>query len=307
MPTDFDEEKRAFDTSILEEEIGKIKSIFPDTPILIKSTTPIGFTESQNVKHNSKNIIFSPEFLREGSSLKDSINPSRIIIGDKSEIGKDISNLFLKFSLNEPKVIFMTSEEAEAVKLFSNSYLAMRIAFFNEVDSLCLEHDLNPLNVIRGISLDSRIGEGYNNPSFGYGGYCLPKDTKQLEKNFQDVSQNLISSIIDSNSSRKKYLAKKILELDIRKIGVFGISMKKDSDNFRDSSILDLLDILDEFGIEFLIFDENLNVKSLGNYRITKNFDELISFSELIIANRKHPQLENISNTVFTRDIFGES
>ena len=247
MPTNYDEKNNFFDTSLVEEIIEKIKNMKISTTIIIKSTVPVGFTEKMKRKHNMNNIIFSPEFLREGKALYDNLYPSRIILGDKNEQAKKFAELLKKASLKKDVAIkFMKSTEAEAVKLFSNTYLALRIAYFNELDTYAEIKGLNTKNLIEGVCMDQRIGDFYNNPSFGYGGYCLPKDTKQLKANYKDVPENLITAIVNSNATRKQHIVKEILSKEPKIIGIYKLSMKKDSDNFRTSAIFDIIDMLIE-------------------------------------------------------------
>ena len=236
LPTNYDPIKNFFDTSILEEVIGTIKLVDKSIPILIKSTVPFGFTKQINKKHKCENIIFSPEFLREGSAIRDNLYPSRIVVGDETKLAESIAGIFLNVAKNTPEIFYIT-DSAESVKLFSNSYLAMRVAFFNELDSFCLEKKLNVKTIIEAVSTDKRIGAGYNNPSFGYGGYCLPKDTKQLLANYDSVPNNIIEAIVKANDSRKDFICTQIVKKNKETIGIYRLTMKSKSDNFRDSSI----------------------------------------------------------------------
>ena len=272
LPSNFSNEQYRFDTRIIESIIEKIKNFNNDTNIVIKSTIPIGFTEYINKKYNSTNIIFSPEFIREGNSYEDNIYPSRIIVGseNKNKISEDFSKLMHSVAKNNPRISLMSSSEAEAVKLFSNSYLAMRVAFFNEVDSYALDRSLDSKNIIEGICMDDRIGNFYNNPSFGYGGYCLPKDSKQLLNEFNDIPQNIVRSIIESNETRAKFLAGKINEYNVKKVGIFLLSMKKDSDNYRFSSTITLIEHLSKFNVTIIIFEPLIKDKFFNNYKIEK-------------------------------------
>lgn len=306
LPTNFIERFNHFDTSIIEKTLAKLDQRSHETPIVIKSTVPFGFTEKIQKKFKRLKIIFCPEFLREGSALEDNINPSRIIVGDKSVLGIKIKDFFKSFSKNNPETLLMTSSEAEAVKLFSNTYLANRVSFFNELDSFCLDNNIDSKLVINGVSSDSRIGSFYNNPSFGYGGYCLPKDTKQLLVNFKDTPQSLISSIIESNKIRKDYIAKKIIEMKPKTVGIYRIVMKKDSDNYRDSAILDIKEVLELNQIEVYIFEPFLDLDS-DEFNTIESLDEFKSKSEIIIANRIDEDIEDSVSKVFTRDVFKDN
>ena len=309
MPSNFSNEQYRFDTRIIESIIEKIKNFNNDTNIVIKSTIPIGFTEYINKKYNSTNIIFSPEFIREGNSYEDNIYPSRIIVGseNKNKISEDFSKLMHSVAKNNPRISLMSSSEAEAVKLFSNSYLAMRVAFFNEVDSYALDRSLDSKNIIEGICMDDRIGNFYNNPSFGYGGYCLPKDSKQLLNEFNDIPQNIVRSIIESNETRAKFLAGKINEYNVKKVGIFLLSMKKDSDNYRFSSTITLIEHLSKFNVTIIIFEPLIKDKFFNNYKIEKNLDKFIDSVDIIVANRSSKKLKNTKKIIFTRDIFKEN
>ncbi len=305
LPTNFIDKKNSFDTNILEDVISNVHAFSNDIPMLIKSTVPIGFTSHIQKKHKNIKIFFSPEFLREGMALEDNLNPSRIIIGgEKSQynIKKNISKLFTKCCLNEPPILFMSSNEAESVKLFSNTFLALRVSYFNELDSYCIDNDLDPKNIIDGVSLDSRIGNYYNNPSFGYGGYCLPKDTKQLLSNFNNIPQNLIDGVVDSNSTRKNFIASKILSLKPKKIGIYRLIMKKGSDNIRESAIFDIINILSNHNIEIIAYEPLLD--SFGNLKIINSLDVFKKESDIVMSNRMHADIADIKNKVFTRDIY---
>jgi len=307
LPTNYDEEKNFFDTSILEDEIKKIISKDPGIPILLKSTVPVGFTRKLNSQYDDTNIIFSPEFLREGSALSDNLNPSRIVIGEDSELGKKIGTLFYKFSLNEPEVFFMNSDEAESVKLFSNSYLAMRVAYFNELDSYAMKVGIDSKKIIKAVSADSRISDGYNNPSFGYGGYCLPKDSKQLLANYASVPQNIISAIVEANASRKDVIASDILSMNKQSIGIYRLVMKEGSDNIRQSSIQGVMKRLKAKGKNVIVYEPMLKDDSFYGSKIYKDLDEFAADSDLIVANRMHRELEPYSSIVYTRDVFREN
>lgn len=307
VPTNYDEDTQKFDTSILEEIIGKIfEKKFTGT-ILIKSTVPIGFTERMRKNYKTDQIIFCPEFLREGKSLFDNLHPTRIIVGDEGKFGKVIGQLFLKAAKKQNvPLLYMSATEAESVKLFSNTYLAMRIAYFNELDTYCAVEKLNTKKVIEGMSHDERIGSLYNNPSFGYGGYCLPKDSKQLVHTLQHVPNQLISSIPTSNEIRKKFIVSEILKRKPKAIGIYKLSMKLDSDNFRQSSILDIITALKEKELRVIIYEPMLNeVEYLG----VEVKNDLTSFKEecdVILANRMDKELKSVEEKVYTRDIFGK-
>ncbi len=304
-PTDYDEELGAFNTSSVESVIDAILAKNLSGLIIIKSTVPVGFTENMQNKHKSKNIIFSPEFLREGQAYADNLYPSRIIIGGKGKNSKIFGTALAALSLNKSTPVFyMNSSEAESVKLFSNTFLALRVAFFNELDSFALEKKMDAKNVIEGVSSDPRIGNYYNNPSFGYGGYCLPKDTKQLLANYEQVPQNIIASIIKANETRKNFIANKIIELNPKCIGVYKLSMKTNSDNSRQSSIIDVVNILASHELNILIF-ESQSFDNENNLQITNSFDEFIAKCDVIITNRLSPELKNSQALIFSRDLFG--
>ena len=310
VPTDYDNETNNFDTEIVENVILEISKVTIESPILIKSTVPVGFTEKARKKFNNKNIIFSPEFLREANAMKDNLYPSRIIIGDEINSCKNIASIFTKIALNEPNVIYMSSSEAEAVKLFANTYLAMRVAFFNELDTFSLIKTLDVRKIINGICADQRIGNYYNNPSFGYGGYCLPKDSKQLLSSYQDVPQNLIQAVVESNQTRKKFIVDQILLENKDNIGVYKLDMKKGSSNSRSAAILDIIDMLLIANKRILIFDKKpVDVfREKKNISFTTKMDEFLNKSEIIIANRGDNFLNKLEKRViFTRDIFNEN
>ena len=300
-----------FDTSQVEAVINKAISINKDATFIIKSTIPIGFTQEISRKLDSRNIFFSPEFLREGKSLYDCLYPSRIIIGvpDKNEETLEKANLISSLLLEGAKKkdvqsIIVGASEAEAIKLFANAYLAMRIGFMNELDSFAEWHNLNSKEIITGIGLDSRIGLHYNNPSFGFGGYCLPKDTRQLKYEFSDIPQELISAIVESNSTRKKYIASRIKALNPSTIGIYRLIMKKDSDNFRESSIFDIMDDLSKSGLKVVVYEPLWENDQLEEYPVIKDFDEFTKASDIIMANRMTPELEPYIDKVYSRDIF---
>lgn len=305
MPTNYDEKNNFFDTSLVEEIIEKIKNMKISTTIIIKSTVPVGFTEKMKRKHNMNNIIFSPEFLREGKALYDNLYPSRIILGDKNEQAKKFAELLKKASLKKDVAIkFMKSTEAEAVKLFSNTYLALRIAYFNELDTYAEIKGLNTKNLIEGVYMDQRIGDFYNNPSFGYGGYCLPKDTKQLKANYKDVPENLITAIVNSNATRKQHIVKEILSKEPKIIGIYKLSMKKDSDNFRTSAIFDIIDMLIEKNKNIIIYEPQYENENYKNCKIVRDIKSFKENSSIIIANRIEDELADVMDKVYTRDIY---
>lgn len=305
MPTNYDEKNNFFDTSLVEEIIEKIKNMKISTTIIIKSTVPVGFTEKMKRKHNMNNIIFSPKFLREGKALYDNLYPSRIILGDKNEQAKKFAELLKKASLKKDVAIkFMKSTEAEAVKLFSNTYLALRIAYFNELDTYAEIKGLNTKNLIEGVCMDQRIGDFYNNPSFGYGGYCLPKDTKQLKANYKDVPENLITAIVNSNATRKQHIVKEILSKEPKIIGIYKLSMKKDSDNFRTSAIFDIIDMLIEKNKNIIIYEPQYENENYKNCKIVRDIKSFKENSSIIIANRIEDELADVMDKVYTRDIY---
>ncbi len=305
VPTNYDENKNFFDTSHVENIIKKINNMKLNTTVIIKSTVPVGFTEFIKTKYNMRNIIFSPEFLREGKALYDNLYPSRIIIGDNNDIAKQFAELLKKSSLKDDIPIkFMNSTEAEAVKLFSNTYLALRIAYFNELDTYAEVKGLNTKKLIDGVCSDQRIGDFYNNPSFGYGGYCLPKDTKQLKANYRNIPENLITAIINSNITRKEHIVKEILKKNTETIGIYKLSMKKDSDNFRSSAIFDIIDMLIENNKKIIIYEPQFNQKKYKNCEIETDIEKFKNKSTVIIANRIEKQLYDVIDKVYSRDIF---
>ncbi len=310
VPTSFNENLKSFDTSILENVLLDVTLKNPYSTIVIKSTIPVGFTEAVNKKYPESSIIFSPEFLREGAAIIDNEAPSRIIVGGESKCIKKMeafaSLLYDCSSKDTTETLYMSASEAEAVKLFSNTYLAMRVAYFNEIDTFAISKQLNATNIINGVSKDNRIGDFYNNPSFGYGGYCLPKDSKQLENNFKNIPQSLISSIIESNSIRKNFLASKIVELNPESIGIYRLVMKKKSSNFRSSAIVDIINLLTSFNIPIIIYEPYINEKYFLNCRIENNLESFKFKSELIVTNREHQDLKDVKNKIFTRDIFNK-
>ncbi len=307
-PTNYDSETNYFDTSSIESVIAEILPLNNTATIIIKSTIPVGYTEQIKAKFETKQIVFAPEFLREGKALYDNLYPSRIIVGEKSERGEAIAQLYLNATINrDAPTLCMNATEAEAVKLFSNTYLAMRVAYFNELDTYCAKQGLSTLDIIQGVSLDPRIGQHYNNPSFGYGGYCLPKDTKQLLANYKDVPQNLIQAIIHSNKTRKQFIIKEILKNRPNIVGVYRLTMKAGSDNFRDSAIQDIIRELEEYNVQIQIYEPTLKLEKFEHYTLQNDLNEFLSSSNVILANRVSEELEQVSNKVYTRDLFGEN
>ncbi|CAD5896163.1 nucleotide sugar dehydrogenase [Carnobacterium maltaromaticum] len=307
VPTNYDEDTRNFDTSILEEMIQKIMKVNFTGMVIIKSTVPIGFTKKMRLLYKTNQIIFCPEFLREGKSLFDNLHPSRIIIGDESNSGKLIGQLFLD-AATEKKIplLYMSATEAESVKLFSNTYLAMRIAYFNELDTYCAIEELNTKKIIEGMSHDERIGSKYNNPSFGYGGYCLPKDSKQLVHTLKGVPNQLISSIPTSNEVRKNFIVSEVLKEKPKVIGIYKLSMKKNSDNFRQASILDIITELKQKKMKVIIYEPGLDDVEYAGVEIRKNLASFKDECNLILANRMDNELKSVEENVYTRDIFGK-
>ena len=305
LPTDYNESNNLYDTDVIESVINEIIVLNNTATIIIKSTINIGFTRYVREKFNYKKIIFSPEFLREGHALEDNLNPSRIIVGDQSVEARSFSALLAQGADKQDiNILLTTPESAECIKLFSNSFLAMRVAFFNELDSYCLENNISAKSVIEGVSLDPRIGNYYNNPSFGYGGYCLPKDSKQLLSAFQDVPQKLIDAIVESNTARKGYLLSKILEQKPSKVGIYKLAMKEGSDNSREAAVIDIMEGLYDSGVEVLIYDLAVNKKSFPLYSYCTDLQSFLSEADVIVANRLNKDLLGFKDKVFTRDIF---
>jgi UDPglucose 6-dehydrogenase len=306
LPTNYDAETKFFDTSLLESALCELNDCAFSGAVVIKSTIPIGFTHRMQEIYPNLSILFVPEFLREGQALIDNINPSRIVVGGKSNNTHAIGEVFLSIAENSPPVLYMNSTEAEAVKLFANTYLATRVSFFNELDSYAYEHGLNTKNIIDGVATDPRIGEGYNNPSFGYGGYCLPKDTKQLLANFEDIPQGMLKGVIESNAFRKDFIAQKILLFNPNTIGIHRLAMKKGSDNFRESAIFDIMQILIKQGKRLLIFEPLLS-ENHKEFQLTNDLTYFKATSDIILANRMDEELIDVQAKVFTRDIYGEN
>ncbi len=310
-PTNFNEAKKEFDTSIVESVIKEIIKINSTATIIIKSTVPIGFTEKVIKEYNYDNIIFCPEFLREGKSIYDNLYPSRIVIGinQDNELvnnkAKQFAYLLKQGSLKENiEICYMSTKEAEAVKLFSNAYLAMRVSFFNELDNFALSNNLNTKSIIEGVCLDTRIGDYYNNPSFGYGGYCLPKDTKQLLSNYNDIPQNIICAIVNSNETRKEFIAEYIIKNKPDVVGVYRLSMKANSDNYRNSSIIDIINKITKHNIKVIIYEPSITQNSFLDCKVINNIEEFKNSSNIIITNRYDKELDHLKDKVFTRDVY---
>jgi len=305
-PTNYDPDTNRFDTGSVDSVVSDAVELNADALVVIKSTIPVGHTKSLQQKHNTDRVIFSPEFLREGQALKDNLYPSRIIVGSQLEAGKEFSDLLEQGAVKEViETLFIRSTEAEAVKLFANTYLAMRVSFFNELDSYALAHDLDAKSIINGVCLDERIGEGYNNPSLGYGGYCLPKDTKQLLANYKQVPQTLIEAIVSSNKTRKDFIANEILKRNPKTVGFYRLVMKEGSDNFRSSSIQGVMKRIKAKGVEVVVYEPELDADAFFGSKVITDIARFKELSDVIVANRKADCLRDVDEKCFSRDLFG--
>ncbi len=304
-PTNYDDEKNFFDTSSVEDIIKKVKDMGINATMVVKSTIPVGFIEDVKKRYDIDNIMFSPEFLREGHALYDNLYPSRIIVGEKSDRAKVFADLLKDSALkSDIEIRFMNPTEAEAVKLFANTYLALRVSYFNELDTYAELKGLNTKDIIEGVCLDPRIGDHYNNPSFGYGGYCLPKDTKQLLANYDNIPQNLIWAIVESNNTRKQHITNMIMKRKPKVVGIYRLTMKTNSDNFRASAIQTIIENLKEHNVEIVIYEPTIDKKEFADCKVVKDLDKFKSISDVIVANRIDANLENIRDKVYTRDLY---